>query len=36
MNDESFLELDKERDEIGRMLFGLIRYRKSLEGTSGK
>jgi len=36
MNDESFLELDKERDKIGRMLFGLIRYRKSLEGTSGK
>ena len=36
MNDESFLELDKERDEIGRMLFGLIRYRKSLEGTSVK
>ncbi len=30
MNDELFLELDKERDEIGRMLFGLIKYRKSL------
>ena len=30
MDDESFLELDRERDEIGRMLFGLIKYRKSL------
>ncbi len=26
----SFLEMDKERNEIGKMLIGLIRYRKSL------
>ena len=30
IDDESFIELDKERNEIGRMLFGLIKYRKSL------
>lgn len=31
MNDELFLELDKERNDIGRMLFGLIKYRKNLQ-----
>ena len=35
MNDELFLELDKERNDIGRMLFGLIKYRKNLEGSKG-
>ena len=30
IDDESLIELDKERNEIGRMLFGLIKYRKSL------
>ena len=30
IDDKSFDLLVKERDEIGRMLFGLIRYRKSL------
>ena len=31
INQASFDELDKERDEIGRMLFGLIKYRKNKE-----
>ena len=35
MNDELFLELDKERNDIGRMLFGLIKYRKNLQRDKG-
>ena len=31
INDELFIELEKEIDEIGRMLFGLIKYRRSRE-----
>ncbi|HTN68134.1 MAG TPA: four helix bundle protein [Dysgonamonadaceae bacterium] len=30
MSEESFLELDKERNEIAKMLTGLIKYRRSL------
>lgn len=29
-DDESFNKLEEDRDEIARMLYGLIRYRKSL------
>ena len=31
INEVSFIELDKERNEIGRMLLGLIKYRKTKE-----
>lgn len=30
IDEELFVILDKERNEIGRMLYGLIRYRKTL------
>ena len=30
IDDESFVQLDKKRNEIGKMLFGLIKYRKNL------
>lgn len=29
-DDEAFKDLEEDRDEIARMLYGLIRYRKSL------
>ena len=31
IDEVSFIELDKERNEIGRMLLGLIKYRKTKE-----
>lgn len=30
IDEASFVEMDKERNEIGRMLVGLIKYRKTL------
>ena len=35
MNDETFHEIDKKRNEIGKMLFGLIRYRKNIISEKG-
>ena len=35
INQASFDELDKERNEIGRMLFELIKYRQNIESDKG-